>query len=56
VLDRLPAPQPASNPQPQEQPYVIKTLRRVSPEEARPGMLIRNELVISPVPRKVSKE
>jgi hypothetical protein len=43
----------ASRNQPQEQPYVSKGLRRVSPEEARAlGMPERNELVIHPVPRR----
>jgi hypothetical protein len=44
--------EPASTAQPQGQPYVMQSLRRISPEEARRlGHPIRNELIISPVPR-----
>ena len=45
--------QPVSTGQQPGQPYEMQSLRRVSPEEARAlGIPERNELIISPVPRK----
>jgi hypothetical protein len=49
-------PPPASTEQPHD-PLSGTGLRRVSPEEARRlGIPIKNDLVISPVPNKASKE
>jgi hypothetical protein len=50
-------PQPVSTEHPHDQPYESKFLRRVSPEKARRlGRPIRNDLIISPVPRDPRKQ
>jgi hypothetical protein len=50
-------PPPVSTAQPPEQSSKARVFRELSPEEARErGIPIRNELIISPVPRKGSKD
>jgi hypothetical protein len=50
-------PQPASTEQQPGQSSETRVFRELSPEEARErGVPIRNDLVISPVPRKASKD